>query len=273
MIPVSAILGYLYCPRKTWLSYVAKEKPETEFKPTILGSIRHNAMDKSAKYENEILTKVKEGFTKEDIEMTYRQYYMKAVNLSVIEKKNEIEKSGITMQEALNSVSEQMSSEAKIRAKYIFEFITSEKVYGEELASKMVPRINSEVYVDSYKLGLHGFIDKIEKHNEIMIPFEIKTGKAPKEGVWESHRIQIAAYIMMLNEKFKQNVREGYVDYVNDGIKRKVIINEFLEDEIKGLINETNFLLKSEKIPRITDNENKCNNCNLFKNCRSEKYN
>lgn len=36
MIPASAILGYLYCPRKTWLSYVAKEKPETEFKPTII---------------------------------------------------------------------------------------------------------------------------------------------------------------------------------------------------------------------------------------------
>lgn len=267
MIPVTALTGYLFCPRKIWLGYVAKEKPKIEFMPTVLGSIRHNAMDKAAKFEDDILTTIKPNYTPEDIQIIYRQYYMKAVNLSIIQRKKEIENAGITMQDALNSVSEQMTIEAKIRAKYVTEFIAIKKCYGEELKEKMQPKIISEFYIDAYKLGLNGSIDKIEKYGNVLVPMEMKTGTAPREGVWDNHRIQIAAYIMMLNEKYRQEIKEGYILYENE--RRKVILNPFLEDEIKLLIEKVNALIKSEKIPKILDNEKKCSKCNLFENCRN----
>ncbi len=268
MIPVTALTGYLFCPRKIWLTYFAKEKPVIEFEPAILGSIRHNAMDKAAKLESEILASVKPSHSQEDIEMLYRQYYIRAVNSAVIEKKAEIEKAKITMQDALNSVSGQMAIEAKIRAKHVYEFASARKIYGNELAEKMQPKIISEFYIDAYKLGLNGLVDKIEKYGSLMVPFEIKTGKAPKEGAWEGHKIQIAAYIMMINEKFKQNFKEGYVDYVNYGIQRKVVLNAFMEDEIKELIEKVNLLIRADKIPGLIDNEKKCLKCSLHDNCR-----
>jgi len=54
---------------------------------------------------------------------------------------------------------------------------------------------------------LKGKIDRIEKFNDTAIPVELKTGKAPKGGVWESHMIQVASYMLLLEEKLGKKAR------------------------------------------------------------------
>ena len=77
----------------------------------------------------------------------------------------------------------------------------------------------------------------VEDHHGY-VPIELKTGKMPKEGVWPGHRIQIAAYSMLIEEKFNTTVKEGFVRYLDSKETRHIAINPFMREEITNLIKE-----------------------------------
>jgi len=144
------------------------------------------------------------------------------------------------------------------------------KVYGEELWNSLTPKIKSEIKIQSDALALTGIIDRIEEYKEGPVPIELKTGSMPKEGVWPGHRIQIAAYALLLEEKLKQPIKEGFVHYLDADEKRHIAINPFLKEEVKELKEKVRNLLNSAEIPEITENSNKCNVCGLKDKCFNE---
>ncbi|MBW2977168.1 CRISPR-associated protein Cas4, partial [Candidatus Woesearchaeota archaeon] len=99
------------------------------------------------------------------------------------------------------------------------------------------------------------------------VPIELKTGKMPKEGTWPGHRVQIAAYAMLLEEKFKTQVKEGFVYYLDAKETRHIAINPFMKAEIISLIKEVQETLKKHYIPDYCENKNKCSKCGLRQSC------
>lgn len=89
----------------------------------------------------------------------------------------------------------------------------------------------------------------------------------PINGVWPNHKIQILAYILLLNSKFKTNITEGIVHYLDKDEKRLIKTNPFSEIKVKELISEVNELILSNKIPEPVKNENKCRSCGLKEEC------
>ena len=160
--------------------------------------------------------------------------------------------------------------EAEIRTKNISDFIQKYNVYGKELWKKLTPKILSEQRVESNKLQLKSIIDRIEIYENSYVPIELKTGKMPKEGVWPGHRIQIAAYAMLLEEKFKTSVKEGFVRYLDAKETRQIAINPFMKEEIINLVKEVQELLKNQDVPNYCENRNKCANCGLKETCYNE---
>jgi len=92
----------------------------------------------------------------------------------------------------------------------------------------------------------------------------------PEKGLWPGHRIQIGAYLLMLQEKAEKPIKEGFVRYLDNDETRQVTMNPFFRDEILELIKKVSLLLKSREIPPFVDNENKCNSCELKDDCYNE---
>ena len=104
-----------------------------------------------------------------------------------------------------------------------------------------------------------------------VVPIELKSGQAPKEGAWDNHKIQLAAYALLLESIFKISIDAGYVKYIDDGISRRIEINAFLKDQVKDLVKEVNTMLSSRVLPKKCTNTNKCEKCGLKKICYSDE--
>ena len=158
-----------------------------------------------------------------------------------------------------------------MRAKNIFDFINSNNVFREELWAKLTPKIISEMRIDSEELRLKGIIDQVYVYGNEYVPFELKTGRSPQDGIWPSHRIQIAAYSLLLEERFNKEIKEGFVVYLDSNEKRHIAINPFMREEVKQIVDEVIGLLESKSIPDFCGNENKCRKCGLKQTCYNEE--
>ena len=65
------------------------------------------------------------------------------------------------------------------------------------------------------------------------------------------HRLQLSAYILLLGEKYNSDIKEGIVRYVSSGQQRQVVMNPFMEYEVKGAVNDVFALMGSKDIPKV----------------------
>ena len=89
--------------------------------------------------------------------------------------------------------------------------------------------------------------------------------------MWPGHRIQIGAYALLLEEKFKIPVEEGFVHYLDGKEKRHISINPFLKDDVKRLVREVNELIENKNLPDYCNNKNKCSSCGLNSICYNDE--
>jgi CRISPR-associated exonuclease Cas4 len=235
MISVTSLSTYIYCPRMLYLQSVI-EFEEAPKEAMVRGSIKHETIELVNKNEKQIVTGILPSFKEEDIEMAYRKAYYNFLMGAVKRRKKQINELGIDRMELFKGAWRILFREAKTRAGNVSKFIEQSKLYGEELWEGLEPKYLSEVRIMAPMLGLVGIVDKIETYPGRFVPIEMKSGNMPSNGTWPGHRIQIAAYMLMLREVRKLDMKEGFVEYIDYGEKRPVVLNPFLEDEIKALV-------------------------------------
>ena len=261
--------SYLYCPRKLFLQKVlAVEEPPKE--SLVLGSLRHEIYDFINQAEEKIVSSIKEKIQYNQLILLYKTFYSKALRERIIKNKSKIKEVNLDIVDVFKKTWPLILEEAEIRAKNIFEFIQRYNLYGKELWKRLTPKIISELSINSDKLQLTGIIDRIEAYTESYVPIELKTGKMPEDGVWPGHRIQIAAYAMLIEEKFNTKVKEGFINYLDAKETRHIAINPFMKEEIISLVKEVQNLLKKQILPEYCGNKNKCTNCGLREQCYNE---
>jgi CRISPR-associated exonuclease Cas4 len=268
-LSVSMLSTYLYCPRMLFLQKVlaVKEPPKVSL---VLGSLRHEIYDFINQNEERIVSSIKEKIQYNELLTLYKTFYSKILREKVIKNKPKIREVNLDIVDVFRKNWPLILTEAESRTKNIFDFIIKNEVYGRELWKKLTPKIISEKRVESDKLQLKGIVDRIEVYEKGYVPVELKTGKMPKQGVWPSHRIQIAAYAMLIEEKFNTTVKEGFVRYLDTQKTRQISINPFMKEEIVDLTKEIQRLLKAQIIPNYCENRNKCTNCSLRQTCYNE---
>ena len=109
----------------------------------------------------------------------------------------------------------------------------------------------------------------VKEYDNEMIPIEIKTGSAPKEGIWPSDRLQLGAYMVILKYKGK-NVKKGIVKYIDHDEERILQMNPFLKEDVLKKISEVMKVLKGP-LPKHVENKNKCNSCELKPICYDDE--
>ena len=269
-ISVSLLSSYLYCSRKLFLEKVLMlEEPPKE--SLVMGSIRHEAYDSINKKEEEIVVSITKRTNLEDIQELYKKNYLKILRKAIANNKKRLDGVSVNMLEAYRKSFPFIMEESSLRASNIFSFIEANNIFGEELWEKLTPKIISELRIESDELKLKGIIDQVHVYGNEYLPFELKTGRTPDNGVWPSHRIQIAAYSLLLQEKFSKQVKEGFVVYLDTKEKRHIAINPFMKQEVKQIVDEVIALLESKELPDFCNNENKCRKCGLKQTCYNEE--
>jgi len=240
------LTSYLYCPRKFYNQYVLKIK-EPPNGPMVKGLIRHMVFDVANKSEKGVILDFKEQDSQADLEQAFKTLFNIILQDKIRERKPDLEILNLDSLDVYKELLPKFIMEAKTKAKTLFEFASEHKVYGESLWFKL-PKPISELRVQSDKLELIGIIDKVEKVGDTFIPIEIKTGRAPDTGIWKGHKIQLAAYILLLSEHYGVEIKEGYVDYKEEG-RRKLVMNAFLADEVLDIRDKVKEVLNSKEVP------------------------
>ncbi|OGM02902.1 CRISPR-associated protein Cas4 [Candidatus Woesearchaeota archaeon RBG_13_36_6] len=268
-ISVTTLSSYLYCQRKLYLQKVLglEEVPK---KAIVLGSVRHEVFEKINNTEQGIIESITSSFNEKDILNRYKQEYSKILREVIIKNKGMLKDVDLNQSVAFNKSWPSVFEEALARAENVISFIEKHGIYGKELWQKLTPKIISELKLESENLKLVGVIDQVAHYEETVLPFELKTGSTPKQGVWDSHKIQIGAYILLLREHSKKEINNGFVRYLDSGETREVVMNPFLEFKINELIEKTKGLLNSKTVPSFCNNKNKCSACGLKESCYNE---
>jgi len=270
MLSVTDLSSYLYCSRKLYLQKVlGLYEPLKEV--TFKGSFRHELHDLASKADEEIVKSIKQKFSLEEIKELYLLKYKEILRRVILNNKELLKKFDLNEKDVFARNIPVIEEEADLRATNVHKTIVDFNVIGDELWEKLTPKIISELRIEDPELGLKGIIDQIYQYEAGLVPIELKTGKAPREGVWPGHKIQITAYALLLEGKFNQEIKEGFIHYLEAEQKRHIPINAFLRLEVKELINKVNSLLQAVEIPDFCGNDNKCRVCGLKENCYNQK--
>jgi CRISPR-associated protein Cas4 len=268
MLSVTMLSEYLYCERKLFLRKVLgfEEGPS---EPTVKGTIRHSVNDKFNKTESEVVSKITRADSFEKVFGNYKDQYYNILKKVVIENKYLIKELKLDAKELFKEMWPFLVYDSLMRAKNVFDFARRNDVYGEELWNQLTPKLLSEMKVTSESLKLKGIVDLIEDHQTHFVPIELKTGKVPREGIWPGHKIQIASYMMLLEEQ--KPVKEGRIRYLETDESRTVTMNPFIKLEVQELISKVFQLLKNKELPDYAENKRKCASCRLREVCYNDK--
>lgn len=270
LVSVTSLSSYLYCQRKLFLEGVLRiiEIPK---EAVVKGTIRHESYDGINKAEEELVKSITPEKLK-DLDEIYKDRYSKILRKVINENTGSLKSIGLNPSIIFKETWPLILKESASRADNIKKFIKINDVFGDELWEKLTPKIISEYRLESEALGLKGIVDQIAVYENELVPFELKTGKCPREGVWPGHKIQIASYMLMLKEKSEKKISEGIIKYLDHDLERQILLNPFIEEEVRALVRKVNMLFNSLEIPGHCDNENKCNACNLKEKCHDANF-
>jgi CRISPR-associated exonuclease Cas4 len=123
------------------------------------------------------------------------------------------------------------------------------------------------VYLASQKIKVRGIVDEVLFFRDnTASPLDYKYTDY-KDYLFETHKIQLILYGMLINEIYNKPVKKGYICYVKNNPKLKEIIfsvNDFIF--AKNIVNEIlDVILKNYYPMKKTKNLNKCIDC-CYKN-------
>jgi CRISPR-associated protein Cas1 len=127
----------------------------------------------------------------------------------------------------------------------------------------------------SDRLGIRGKLDAVRRRQGSWIPYEHKRGRAKSHDgvpdVWESDRLQVGAYALLLEEHLGEPVSEGRVRYHADNVTVRVQIDDRLRSEVAAAVARAGELRKSVERPPVTEDERLCPRCSLAPVCLPEE--
>ncbi len=259
IVSVTDLSSFLYCPRALYQKKVLGYEEKLN-EHMILGAIRHNFYDLANKYEERIVSRLPVPASKEEITAVYSETYQNLLKVAVKDHSKSLMLFDLTPDSVIPELLPIGVAEAAERADNVYTFSAQHNVSGEELWRLLTPKILTEVRVRSQMLRLKGVVDRIEVYENSVLPVELKTGKMASDGVWPSHRVQVVAYMMLLREKFNKSVGQAVIRYLDHNSSKTIILNPYMELEVRELTEKVTRLLKSEIMPKPCGREScSCN--------------
>ena len=158
----------------------------------------------------------------------------------------------------------ELHAEIDLLSKNLAELI---REVGLEGALEWITPEKVEHTFRSADLDLSGRVDKIMLEDGKHVPVEIKTGRA-SDGVWAGDRIQVAGYILLMEEEYGEHIPYGFVEYTRVCDRRPVLASEKLRRSVFETRDEIKKILGGD-VPEVCPHGSgkKCESCGLKKEC------
>lgn len=119
----------------------------------------------------------------------------------------------------------------------------------------------------SKRLGLSGKPDYLLKDpTENLIPVEVKSGYAPRDGQpYESHLMQLAAYFFLVEDVLQRPAPYGLIRYRNRTLQ--IVNTDELREQLMDAIAQMRTLLARDTAHRSHDQAQRCTRCSMAHVC------
>lgn len=115
----------------------------------------------------------------------------------------------------------------------------------------------------SERLGLSGLLDMAIVTAEEVIPVEFKSA----QGMSQNHRVQLAAYALLVGERWPLPVQRGYVYTIPSRRAHQVVITAELTATVTEMLHELRGCLERESKPPPTAVRQRCRDCEFRRYC------
>lgn len=142
----------------------------------------------------------------------------------------------------------------------------------DELLTKIAPcAVEHTMYSDA--LGIAGAPDKlvIPGDRGHALPYIIRTGAKPDQGVWKPDRLQITAYAMLVEETFGTVVDYGFVEYARFFDLREVVIRSGDRRRVLELRNRIRKIKDGRMPDRPREGAAPCEFCAFSDDCDTHR--
>ncbi len=113
-------------------------------------------------------------------------------------------------------------------------------------------------------LGLTGKPDYLVQQNGVIIPVEVKSGRAP-EAPYDSHIYQLASYCLLVEKTYGKRPPYGIIHYNNRDFA--VDYTEELESKLLDILADMKRDNSRDDIPRSHEQASRCARCGYRKIC------
>lgn len=152
-----------------------------------------------------------------------------------------------SQQEASKATHRELEEKERRRKAAVFyspEFETAEKIF--------------RVPLESGTLRLRGNLDLLIHSSSEYIPVEYKEMASDKGKLWLDHKYQLAAYALLVDEKYDTIVKRGIVNYVGEDRLIPCEISDGMKKHVRKIVAEINKLLSDQALPPVTVPASKC---------------
>ncbi|MEA3283156.1 MAG: CRISPR-associated protein Cas4 [Euryarchaeota archaeon] len=233
-VPVSDLITYLRCPRLVYFRSRKNDRKPVERDVDTRYLVHLLSKELSLTYHHAAAS------TSEDVAEVLRTELDRIVNdLSVIYRAELAGVDRSVIRDAADSID---TGAIGLRITDVIR-----RTGRDELIARITPcAVEYAIYSDA--LGLAGSPDKLVRVGDRVLPYMIRTGDKPENGVWKPDRLQITAYAMLVEERFGSVVEHGFVEYVRFFDMREVVIRSRDRRRVLELRNRVR-MIKGGRMP------------------------
>ena len=123
----------------------------------------------------------------------------------------------------------------------------------------------------SQEWGIRGKVDFARYRDGRLVAVEHKKGRSKGADAWDSDKLQVTAYAVLLSEHFGRPVPEGRIRYHASNKTVRVAVDDPALQRLRQAVARARELSISLKRPPVTENENLCAKCSLAPVCLPEE--
>jgi len=258
ILNVTDISSYIYCQRKYYLEKI-KGMRQSPNKRMIEGKLRHEILEIFSKNEKQLVINLNTEKELKEIIQEYLRFINNIIYNHLRKNRILVYSFKILLLEFKDKLIQGMQNDIHLRAESIKKAM-QKGFFNEILWENLYPKYASEMVIVSEELGLKGRVDRVMFNKDKIIPFELKTREIKK--VYHTDEIQLTAYAMLLEEKFKTSIKTGIIEAGNE--KYEIEISENLKKDVMEIMEKINNISKNIQYP---SNFSKCQNCYLKEQC------
>ena len=259
------ITSFLFCPRKLFLHRVLTMKSSSS-RRRLQDEILHEALRYTNNFEEGIVRSLKSPVILARVIDAYKSSHSRALQEAVINHKESIAREGLSIIDMSKSVWKDIMTATEMKAKNTYQFMTKNRVYGNELWWQLIPKITMNLEVSSKQLHCSLRISRVDNFPHSSTPILIKRNDGPENGMWHADKIELGACMLALAEN-SLIVQEGSVMYRFGTQEVSLSMTPELESQVKEVLEGMKRVLTSQQVPDRISNLKKCEHCSLRARC------